>query len=127
MSESYAVMALNSEVRDWLVGEGLLDVPSTDGRLPTLEELSTAVNLAAKPDNPLLHVAAGASVGITSSDGLATNLFVGPSAESGHYEVHFRGGHELLIHRVVAALARATGPLVVYAHSGSSAPVVHRG
>jgi hypothetical protein len=127
MSESYAIMPLSSEVRDWLAHEGLKDLPSADGRLPTLDELTAAVNLVAALESPLVSVSTGMSVGVTSSDGLTTSIIVAPSAASGHHEIHFRGGHEDLVHRIAVALARATGPLVVYAQSGSSPPVVHHG
>ena len=125
MSDSFAILPLRTEIRDWLIGDSYGDLPPIDGRDATLAELKSAI--ADLPD-----VIADWSTSpqfpdafLSTISGLHTTLIIGGVTDTGICEFHFRGGHEALVESVVSSLSRIIGPLVIHAHSGSFTKVVH--
>ena len=107
---------MSDEVRAWLSAEGFHDLPRSDGRLPTLQELQTV--LGAVPS--VTAIWSGSVCELASSGGARTCRLVHDLSASQLCEFHFRGGDPSLIERVVISLAAKVGPLVVCAHSGEA-------
>ena len=123
MSDSYTVLPLTSEVREWLHGEGVA-CPLASGRAITSAELMRLIQSLSSVQGK--RVAASADCELSdSSTGEHTLLLVEESAQpSGPCEFHFRGSHVSLVVRVVAAIAALAGPQVIHAHSGEFTKVV---
>lgn len=124
MSESYAVLPITSEVRDWAEGEGCR-VPSRDGRAITLDELEQVIgslpNVRTQWNNENLF----RDGYLRSTDGREAAVIVGdPRSREQPCEFHFRGGEPEFIVEVVRAVAAIAGPQAIYAHSGSFLQVV---
>lgn len=125
MSESYTILPLNAEVRDWLNEECVSQVPHDGGRPLSFDELKAAVGSVIDLEVGWHGDEAMPSASLSAANGQYTSLLVDATAnESGNCEFHFRGGHTELIERVVAAIAGIGGPQVIYAHSGDFTRVV---
>ena len=123
MSDSYAVLPLTSEVREWLHGEGV-ECPTADGRAVTGAELVELLQSLSSVEAELVGTSSDWSLR-SRSTGEHTSLLVKQvEAPSVPCEFHFRGGHITLVIRVVAAIAALAGPQVVHAHSGEFTKVV---
>ena len=125
MSDSFAILPLRADVRDWLASEGHEGLPSIDGRAATLAEVKSTVA-------SLQDVTAEWSINpqfpdafLSTASGLRTTLIIGGVTDDGMCEFHFRGGDAALVESVVNSLSKIVGPLVIYAHSGSFTKVVH--
>jgi hypothetical protein len=126
MSESFSILPLRAEVREWLVGEGYAELPVIDGRQATFDELKNAI--AALPElavewseNPNFPDA-----WLKAANGQHAQLIIGSIADDGVCDFHLRDGHGALIESVANSLSSFVGPLVIHAHSGSFTNVVYQ-
>ncbi|MDO8457040.1 MAG: hypothetical protein Q7T07_09030 [Burkholderiaceae bacterium] len=125
MSDSYAVLPVNSAVRTWTISEGH-KVPESNGRPISLQELKDIV--ASLP-----QVSAVWSPGpqfrdgtLKSIEGWETTVIVGnPGSETEPCEFHLKGGESEFIETIVRAIVALAGPHVIYAHSGGFMQVIN--
>ncbi|WP_428382054.1 hypothetical protein [Nevskia ramosa] len=126
MSDSFSVVPLNSETRQWLATQGLASLPSHDGRSATLEELVSALATLPEVSISSVNESCFPDGELSTKTGLHTELIINErNNDEGLCEFHFRGGHPELIERIVFALSKHVGPLFIYAHSGSYTKVMH--
>jgi len=118
MSESYAILPLDSRVRDFLRTQGCADIPTADGRRPTVAELKAAV--ASLPGVSVRWVKSERFPDgfLTTSSGLSTSIIMGNSNDAEPADFHCRGGSPELVEQVTRAISKRVGPLAIYAHSG---------
>ena len=116
MSDSYTIVPLDQQTREWLIGEGHGGVPDVDGREATLGDLKAAFASIAG-----LSVEWSADCAtLQTPEGYETQLLMdGPvRGDDEQCKFHFRGGDDEQIESLMTALARIVGPLVVISHSG---------
>lgn len=95
MSESYTIVPLDQETREWLIREGHACVPQEDGRQATLRELKAA--LASVAGLSVEWSARGAS--LESAEGFQSELLIGDPIcrDDDPCQFHFLDGSDEMI------------------------------
>jgi hypothetical protein len=127
MGVVYAIIPLDEELGSWLSEQGFPNVPSVRGRWPTPRELRgilstlTGVRIDWYSDSNL-------DADLSTEDGLQTTLRISEYAgDDSPCQPYFSKGSQELVTRSVAALALATGPLVIYPDTGDGIQVLYDG